>query len=74
MLVAGGLGMAPLRSLLEKARPLLATAITGITGRRVVSLHTDISTIMGERIIVFTLEESCLDGDTEPGKAGGKIS
>jgi uncharacterized protein YbcI len=41
--------------LLEKARPFLDKAITDITGRKVVSLHTDISTFTGERIIVFTL-------------------
>jgi uncharacterized protein YbcI len=44
--------------LLEKARPLLDKTITDITGRKVVSLHTDISTVTGERIIVFTLGES----------------
>lgn len=60
--------------LLEKARPFLEAAISGITGRRVISLHTDISTVTGERIIVFTLEDSSLDGDTEPEKAGEKIS
>ncbi|MHC4433569.1 MAG: Na-translocating system protein MpsC family protein [Planctomycetota bacterium] len=47
--------------LLEKARPLLEATISGITGRKVVSLHTDISTVTGERIIVFTLESSALD-------------
>ena len=41
--------------LIEKARPLLETIITDITGQEVRSLHTDISTIMGERIIVFSL-------------------
>lgn len=41
--------------LLEKARPLLEKTISGITGRNIISLHTDISTITGERIIVFTL-------------------
>jgi uncharacterized protein YbcI len=46
--------------LLEKARPLLEATISGITGRKVVSLHTDISTITGERIIVFTLESPSL--------------
>ena len=30
------------RELLEKARPLLDKAISDITGRRVISLHTDI--------------------------------
>jgi len=50
--------------LLEKARPLLEAAIFGITDRKVVSLHTDISTVTGERIIVFTLENSPLDENT----------
>ena len=44
--------------LLERARPLLEATISGITDRKVVSLHTDISTVTGERIIVFTLEPS----------------
>jgi len=48
--------------LLEKARPLLDKTITDITGRKVVSLHTDISTVTGERIIVFTLGESIPGG------------
>ncbi len=48
--------------LLEKARPLLYKTIMGITGRQVISLHTDISTVTGERIIVFTLGESTSDG------------
>jgi len=58
--------------LLEKARPLLEKAISDITGRRVISLHTDISTVTGERIIVFTLEDSPLDGNAQPEKAGEK--
>ena len=49
--------------LLEKARPLLDKTITDITGRKVVSLHTDISTKTGERIVVFTLGESLSDED-----------
>jgi len=44
--------------LLEKARPLLDKTVSNITGRKVISLHTDISTVTGERIIVFTLGES----------------
>ena len=48
--------------LLEKARPLLEATISGITARKVISLHTDISTVTGERIIVFTLGESTSDG------------
>jgi uncharacterized protein YbcI len=42
--------------LLEKARPLLDAIIHDITGRRTKSLHTDISTQTGERIIVFSLD------------------
>jgi uncharacterized protein YbcI len=43
--------------LLEKARPLLEPLVAEITGKRVKSLHTDISTVTGERIIVFVLED-----------------
>ena len=50
--------------LLEKARPLLERTVSDISGRKVVSLHTDISTVTGERIIVFTLEDSSLDKNT----------
>ncbi|RJP17916.1 MAG: DUF2294 domain-containing protein [Candidatus Abyssobacteria bacterium SURF_5] len=42
--------------LLEKGRSLLETSIQSITQRVVVSLHTDISTKTGERIIIFTLD------------------
>jgi uncharacterized protein YbcI len=41
--------------LIEKARPLLEAIVTDITGQAVRSLHTDISTLQGERIIVFSL-------------------
>ena len=43
--------------LLEKGRMLLEAIIRDITGTRVKSLHTDISTVTGERVIIFTLEE-----------------
>jgi len=42
--------------LLEKARPLLERIITDLTGKSVKSLHTDISTATGERVIIFTLD------------------
>ncbi len=42
--------------LLEQGRPLLETIVCDVTGRKVVSLHTDISIRTGERIIVFTLD------------------
>jgi uncharacterized protein YbcI len=44
------------QELLEKARVLLETIITDVLGFKVKSMHTDISTATGERIIVFTLE------------------
>jgi len=53
------------RELLEKARPILEPIIAEITGKKVKSLHTDISTVTGERIIVFTLEDSFLCDSTE---------
>ncbi|MFH0915143.1 MAG: DUF2294 domain-containing protein [bacterium] len=43
------------RELIEKARPLLETIVHDVTGQEVRSLHTDISTRIGERIIVFSL-------------------
>ncbi len=42
--------------LLEKARPLLERIVMDLTGKKVISLHTDISTITGERVVIFTLE------------------
>lgn len=41
--------------LLEKGRPLLETVVESITAQKVVSLHTDISTVTGERMILFTM-------------------
>ncbi len=42
--------------LLEEARPILDGIISEITGASVVSMHTDISTTTGERIIVFIVD------------------
>jgi uncharacterized protein YbcI len=42
--------------LLEKARPPLEQIILDLTGTRIKSLHTDISTVTGERVIIFTLD------------------
>jgi len=44
--------------LLEKARGLLEQIIMDVLGKKVVSLHTDISTLTGERVIIFTLESA----------------
>ncbi len=41
--------------LLEKARPMLETIVKDITGRSVRSMHTDISTVTGERVVLFIL-------------------
>jgi uncharacterized protein YbcI len=45
---------------MEKARPLLENILADVLGCRVRSLHTDISTITGERVIIFTLEKAPL--------------
>ena len=47
--------------LLERGRPLLEAVILDILNIPVRSLHTDISTKTGERIIVFTLAERVTD-------------
>jgi uncharacterized protein YbcI len=44
--------------LIETARPVLESMIEEITGVKVVSLHHDISTTTGEKLLVFTLAES----------------
>jgi uncharacterized protein YbcI len=45
------------QELLDRGRPLLEAAVRDILGVEVKSLHTDISTNTGERIIAFTLLE-----------------
>ncbi len=47
--------------LLEGSRNILEKLIQAITGSHVISMHTDISTKTGERIIVFTLNENLED-------------
>ncbi len=42
----------------ETAQPLLEAMALDVTGSKVISLHHDISTVTGEKIIVFTLAES----------------
>jgi uncharacterized protein YbcI len=42
--------------LLEKGRPLLEAVVQDILGCNVRSLHTDISTVTGERVILFVLD------------------
>lgn len=43
--------------LIETGRPLLESVIKNITKRKVRSLHADISTVTGEKIIIFTLDK-----------------
>lgn len=45
-------------NLLEQGRGLLSELIEKMTGLKVVSLHTDISTKSGERVIIFSLSEN----------------
>ena len=47
--------------LLESARILLENMISDITTCQVKSLHTDISTKAGERVIIFTLDQNLED-------------
>ncbi len=44
--------------LIENARGILELAIKKITRRKVRSLHTDISTVTGEKILIFVLDRS----------------
>jgi len=46
------------QQLLERGRPMLEGIVKETLGIPVKSLHTDISTRTGERIIVFTLERA----------------
>ncbi|MGD9974054.1 MAG: DUF2294 domain-containing protein [Desulfatirhabdiaceae bacterium] len=43
-------------TLLEQGRALLESAVEKIVGVKVNSLHTDISTVTGERVVIFSLE------------------
>ena len=42
-------------ALLEQGRPLLESALESILNVTIISLHTDISTVTGERVILFSL-------------------
>lgn len=43
-------------TLIENARAILFETIGKLTGANALSLHTDISTVTGERVIVFVLD------------------
>jgi uncharacterized protein YbcI len=44
--------------LIESSRPMMEAMIQEATGIKVVSLHHDISTVTGEEIVVFTLDNA----------------
>jgi uncharacterized protein YbcI len=44
--------------LVETARPVMEAMIQDVTGVKVLSLHHDISTMTGEEVILFTLDET----------------
>ena len=44
--------------LIETSRPLLEAMVENVTGIKVVSMHHDISTKTGEKVVLFTLAES----------------
>ncbi len=60
------------QQLIEHGRPRLDAIIHDICGVRCVSLHTDISTKTGERIIVFTLERAPTVRPRGDGKVGAR--
>ena len=44
--------------LIETARPILEAIVEEVTGVKVLSLHRDISTETGEKVMLFTLAEA----------------
>jgi uncharacterized protein YbcI len=53
------------KELIETARPNLEKMVQEITDIKVVSLHHDISTVTGEKIVLFTLARSPLFRQTK---------
>jgi uncharacterized protein YbcI len=51
--------------LIETARPLLETLGQEVTGAKVLSLHHDISTVIGEEVVLFTLVRSPVFRETK---------
>jgi uncharacterized protein YbcI len=56
--------------LVETARPVLEAMVQEITGVQVLSLHHDISTATGEKVILFTLAMSSRKGARAGGEKG----
>jgi uncharacterized protein YbcI len=51
--------------IIETARPVMVKMIQRVIDAKVVSLHHDISTITGEEVMLFTLDESPLFRDVK---------
>lgn len=45
------------RHLIETSRPVMQAMVENIIGVKIVSMHHDISTVTGEKVIIFTLVE-----------------
>ncbi len=50
------------RRLFETARPLIQEIVREVCGARLVSLHTDLSTSTGERVVVMVVD-TCFDAN-----------
>jgi uncharacterized protein YbcI len=44
--------------LMESSREALEELVAAVTGRQLVSLHTDLSTRTGEEVVVFVLDRN----------------
>ena len=44
--------------LIETARPFMEAMVQDVTGIKVLTLHHDISTVIGEEVVIFTLAET----------------
>ena len=55
------------RQLFESSRPILETLVDEIIGAQLISLHTDMSTKTGERVIVLVVDED-LEAKFPPGR------
>jgi uncharacterized protein YbcI len=51
--------------LIETARPVLEAMVREVTGVKVLSMHHDISTVTGEKVLLFTLAESPIVRDVK---------
>ena len=61
--------------LIETARPVLEAMVEKVTGVKVVTMHHDISTVTGEKVVLFTLTRSPDFREAEkkrPFQAGGR--